>query len=212
MRVGVVAHERRRVAAQRGVQVPSERVRHLDPSVKQLWSQEDSIMLIPKTGQMQLFFFFKAFTSLSLLKRWLSLKRSCERPLLELMSKTKVHCQIGFHRQRICLGILMDNNKYSEDEDKIQYNNRSSLIQLLLNHNIRSPEPGSTSNCIHSYYFFYPPSIYMHHSWEIIKNVRNVAKESLKKWIPWTVPLPPSKPKLVGSTLDQVLRNPIRCS
>lgn len=68
MRVGVVAHERRRVAAQRGVQVPSERVRHLDPSVKQLWSQEDSIMLTPKTGQMQLFF-FKAFTSLSLLKR-----------------------------------------------------------------------------------------------------------------------------------------------
>lgn len=69
MRVGVEAHERRRVAAQRGVQVPSERVRHLDPSVKQLWSQEDSIMLTPKTGQMQLFFFFKAFTSLSLLKR-----------------------------------------------------------------------------------------------------------------------------------------------
>ena len=58
MRVGVVAHERRRVAAQWGVQVPTHRIRHLDPSVKQLRSQDDSIMLTPKTEQRQLFFFF----------------------------------------------------------------------------------------------------------------------------------------------------------
>ena len=85
MRVGVVAHERRRVAAQWGVQVPTHRVRHLDPSVKQLRSQDDSIMLTPKTGQRQLFFFFffKAFTSLSLSKGRLSLKLNCECPLIE---------------------------------------------------------------------------------------------------------------------------------
>lgn len=48
-----MAHEGRRVAAQWGVQAPSQRVGHLDTSIEQLWSQEDRVSLTPKTGQRQ---------------------------------------------------------------------------------------------------------------------------------------------------------------
>lgn len=47
----VAPNEGRSVAAQWGTQASSHTVRHCDPSIEQLWSQEDHVMLTPKTGQ-----------------------------------------------------------------------------------------------------------------------------------------------------------------